>query len=123
MADRNYKPGAMCIEKGTIKLYGQALVTGGEGEITDDSKGFSMTPEGSGRYRITLEDNYNDLRNLTGVVVGAADGGRMVHVATQDVQNGDILIEWLDELGAVEDVPQGSTFYIEITLKNSTVDY
>ena len=125
MADRNYKPGAMCIEKGTIKLYGQALVIDAAGAITDNSKGFSMVRTGIGTYDIDLEDSYNDLRNIHGVVFNGlvSTSGYNLVVSKNDVGNKVLGILWINAEGAPADVTDGATFYIEITLKNSTVAY
>jgi len=125
MADRNYKPGAMCIEKGTIKLYGQALVIDAAGAITDNSKGFSMVRTGIGTYDIDLEDSYNDLRNVTGIVFNgqASTSGYQLVLSKNDVGSKILGILWINAAGVPAEVSDEATFYIEITLKNSTVDY
>ena len=125
MANRNFKPGAMCIEKGTIKLYGQALVTDGAGTIVDDSKGFSMVRTGVGTYDINLDDAYNDLRNVTGIVFNglASTSGYQLVLSKNDVANKVLGVLWINADGVPAEVSDEATFYIEITLKNSTVAY
>ena len=130
MANRNFKPGAMAIEKGLICLYGRADIEG-EGAIvagTEDARGFSITPNGSGIYNITLEDNYTALRSVSTTVIDTSaivgTEAKVHQVTAEDVVNGTLQLTFLDlATGVKADLPDGCTILIEITLKNSTVKY
>ncbi len=126
MANRNYKPGAMAIEKGLICLYGR-LVIGAAGAIaSQDSRGFSVVSDGSSVYTVTLEDNYNDLRMLSTNVIDAvaAGEGKLAQITAEDVANGTLEFTTIaTDDGLAADVASGGIILIEITLKNSTVKY
>lgn len=126
MANRNYKPGAMAIEKGLICLYGR-LVIGAAGAIaSQDSRGFSVVSDGSSVYTVTLEDNYNDLRMLSTNVIDAvaAGEGKLAQITAEDVANGTLEFTTIaTDDGLAADVASGGIILIEITLKNSTVKF
>ena len=117
MANRNYKPGAMAIEKGTIKLYGR-VVYGAAGAIaSQDCRGFAVTDGGVGIINIALEDEYNALYNCTAVVVGATP--LTWAVTSEDVgATPPVAVVTLSA-----DPADGESVLLEITLKNSTVKY
>ena len=125
MANRNFKPGADCIEKGSIKLYGRAIVIDGAGAITDYSRGFALERTGVGAYDVVLEDNYNYMMNLTAQVQGANTGG-ITAIVTGDASSTatkTITIQFLDGAGLSAEVADTHTIYLEVTLKNSSVEY
>ena len=126
MANRNFKPGAMAIEKGLICLYGRVVV-GASGAITSqDTRGFEVSLSASpGVYDVTLEDGYNDLRMVTTNVIGAVavGEGKMAQVTTDLSAKVFEITFYATDDGAAADVGSGKTFLIEITLKNSTVTY
>ena len=125
MANRNYKPGAMAIEKGTIKLYGR-VVMGAAGAIdTQDCRGFSVSKDGTGVIQILLEDEYNDLYNCSTILqdVGfASDLSSYLSNVAVGVDPPTFDLVFHDGSGDT-DPETGSTILIEITLKNSTVKY
>jgi hypothetical protein len=117
MANRNFKPGAMAIEKGTIKLYGR-VVYGAAGAIaSQDCRGFSVTDDGVGEIGVLLEDEYNALYQCVATVQGAT--GLLYSLESVDVTS--------DTPGftvtLTADPADGETVLLEITLKNSTVKY
>lgn len=133
MANRNYKPGAMAIEKGLVSLYGK-VVTSTSGTISSsDCRGFSIAKTGSetGRYTITLEDKYNALRACNVAVVGAADAaytnaaGLGYLLRNVDVTTSTLDIQFVNaaQPQADAELENGAEFYIEIVLKNSSVTY
>lgn len=135
MANRNFKPGAMAIEKGLVCLYGKVTL-GASGAISsDDCRGFSIvkTDAETGRYTVTLEDFYNGLRSVSVSVEGSADtvytsgAGlasylRNVNVSTSaktfDIQFADAAAPQADA-----NPEDNAVLYIEIVLKNSSVSY
>ena len=118
MANRNYKPGAMCIEKGTIKLYGR-VVYGAVGAIaSQDCRGFSVTAGAAGEIDVLLEDQYTELYNCSAVIQGAT--GLLSNLESVDV--GSNTAPGFT-LAFTADPADGETVLMEITLKNSTVKY
>lgn len=127
MANRNYKPGAMCIEKGMICLYGRVVI-GAAGVIaSQDCRGFSIALNASpGVYDITLEDNYNALYMVSSNVndAVAAGEGKFVQITAEDVANGTLSVTVVaSDDGLAADIASGGILFLEITLKNSTVKY
>lgn len=133
MANRNFKPGAMGLEKGIITLYGK-VVTGTDGAISSqDCRGFSVAKTGSetGRYTVTLEDAYTALRMVTCVVEGADDAaytnakGLAYLLRNVDVTAKTLDIQFVNAAQPQADanLENSTSFYIEISLKNSSVDY
>lgn len=130
MANRNFKPGAMAIEKGLICLYGR-IVVGAAGAITSqDCRGFSAVKVSGagteGQYTVILEDNYNALymvsTNVNDTV--AAGEGKFAQITADDVQNGTLEITVVaSDDGLRADVADGGILFLELTLKNSTVEY
>ena len=130
MANRNFKPGAMAIEKGLVALYGK-VVTSTSGTISSsDCRGFSIAKTGSetGRYTITLEDSYNALRMVNVLVEGAADTaytnakGLGYIVRGVDVASKVLYIQFVNaaQPQADAELEDAAEFYIEITLKNTS---
>ena len=126
MANRNYKPGAMAIEKGLVCLYGRATI-GATGAITtQDARGFSIANGATGVYTITLEDNYTALRMVSTNVIDSitAADGKVGMITAEDVANGTLEITFVGtDDGAAADPASGAVILIEITLKNSSVAY
>lgn len=127
MANRNFKPGAMSIEKGLICLYGRVVI-GAAGVIaSQDCRGFSIALSSSpGVYDITLEDNYNALYMVSSNVndAVAAGEGKFVQITAEDVENGTIEITVVaSDDGLAADIASGGILFLELTLKNSTVKY
>lgn len=133
MANRNFKPGAMALEAGTIKLYGY-VQTGSSGAITSqDCRGFSIAKTGSetGRYTVTLEDSYVAFRNCSISVQGTADAayttakGLGYLIRGEDVANKVFYIQFVNaaQPQADAELEDSAKFFVEITLKNSSVEY
>jgi len=116
MANRNFKPGAMCIEKGTIKLYGR--VTYGSAVIaSQDCRGFSVTRTGAGEIAVLLEDEYNALYMVSAVVQGATALPFFLTSVDVTAAAPGFTVDLTSDPADTEVV------LLEITLKNSTVDY
>ena len=127
MANRNFKPGPMAIEKGTIKLWGRVVVGASGAVASQDCRGFSVALNASpGVYDVTLEDNYTALRMFTTNVIDAvgAGEGKFGQVISEDVAGGvlSFTVVATDD-GLAADVAADGIILIEITLKNSSVDY
>ena len=127
MANRNFKPGAMCIEKGLICLYGRVEI-GAAGAIdSQDCRGFSVALNASpGVYDVTLEDNYTELYMLSSNVLDAvgAGEGKLAQLTVGDVTN--VILQFTvvaTDDGLAADIADGGRLLLEITLKNSTVEY
>jgi len=117
MANRNFKPGAMAIEKGLICLYGR-VVFGAAGAIaSQDCRGFSVTKGATGEIDVLLEDEYTELYSVTAIIQGAsAKDSFLTGVDVQSSTPGFTL-------DLVTDPASADKVLIEITLKNSTVKF
>lgn len=135
MANRNFKPGAKCIEAGTIKLYGKVTTTTSGTIGSQSCKGFSVakTASETGRYTVTLEDKYTGLLGCAVVVEGAADAAYTTAKGLQAMLRGvavdqDTPLFYIQFVNGAQpqadaEVDDAAVFYIEITLKNSSVEY
>ena len=134
MANRYLKDQVRTLEGGPVKLFGH-VVTSTSGAIDTSStscKGFSVAKTGSetGRYTITLEDNYNALLGVSVAVVGADDtaytASKGLPWFLRNVDVGDsfdiqfAVQDSADESMDDAELEDGAEFYIEITLKNSS---
>jgi hypothetical protein len=127
MANRNFKPGAVGIEKGLVCLFGRINI-GAAGVISSqDCRGFSASFLGTGGYILTLEDKYTALYNVTGTIVGAVSATTAsdfyVSQETVAADNKRLILQFLNGTGVNDDMADGNTLLIEVTLKNSTVKY
>ena len=131
MANRNYKPGAMALEKGLICLYGQ-ITTTTSGTIGSQScVGFTaeLTAAEAGRYTITLSDKYPTLFMVNTQIVTTADTAYTSGKGLQSVLRNVAMtsktfdIQFVDAAApqADADVEDGAVIYLEIVLKNSNV--
>ena len=127
MANRNFKPGAMCIEKGLICLYGRVEVGAGGAISSQDCRGFSAAATGApGVYDVTLEDNYTELYMLSSNVLDAvaAGEGKIAQLTAEDVANGTLQFTVVaTDDGLAANIADGGRLLLEITLKNSSVEY
>ena len=126
MANRNYKPGALAIEKGLVCLYGRATIGASGAVASQDARGFSIANGATGIYTITLEDNYTALRMVSTNVIDAVAGGeaKLAQITAEDVANGTLELTFVaTDDGLAADPASGAIILIEITLKNSSVDY
>jgi hypothetical protein len=94
---------------------------------SQDCQGFRVTNGSAGEYQIILEDKYLGLRMLTTTQIEpgvAGNVGQSSQVQLVDLDNKIIDIVFLSgDNGLPDDVADGATVLIEITLKNSTVAY
>lgn len=133
MASRNFKPGPVAIEKGLVVLYGKVTTSTSGTIASSDCRGFSIAKTGAetGRYTITLEDAYAALRACNVTVEGAADAaygnakGLASMVRGVDVANKVLYVQFVNaaQPQADAEVDDAAVFYIELVLKNSSVDY
>lgn len=130
MANRLYKTNLATLEAGIVKLFG-SFVTTTSGTIGSSScKGFSIAKTGSetGRYTVTLEDSFNELKSVLANIIGTADAAmtsakglayflRNVNMATRSFD-----IQFCDPDGSPADaeIENGASVLLEITLKNSS---
>jgi hypothetical protein len=133
MANRLLKQFSGTLTQGVVKLYGH-VVTSTSGTVGSyTAKGFTVAKTGSeaGRYTVTLSDTYCAFLGCQVTLVGAADAAyttakgivpfvRNVSVAdstpTFDIQFADA-----DGSAADAELADAAEFYVEITLKNSSV--
>lgn len=133
MANRTFSKDAVTLEKGVVKLFGH-VVTTTSGTIGSQScKGFSVvkTSAKTGRYTITLDDYYVSFLAAQTTVVGAADAGytsakgltSFLRNVAVDSSHKTFDVQFCDRQTAPADadLESGAEFYIEITLKNSSV--
>ena len=127
MANRNFKPGAMAIEKGLICLYGRVTIGAAGAVASQDCRGFSVALNASpGVYDVTLEDSYTALYMVSSNVndAVAAGEGKFVQITAEDVANGTLQFTVVaSDDGAAANFASGAVLFLEITLKNSTVEY
>ena len=131
MANRMFREEFYSLTSNDVKLFG-SVVIGSTGAISSQSNlGFSVakTATETGRYTVTLEDSYNALLNCsvislvaTDAAVGATNGFIPVlrNVSVAD-STPTFDIQFTDAAGADADPASGYQFYIEITLRNSSV--
>lgn len=116
-----------------MKLYGKVTTTTSGTIGSQDCRGFSVAKTGSetGRYSVTLEDNYPALRMVHAILEGTADAGYTTAkglgylVRNVDVANKTLDIQFVNgaQPQADAEVEDAAVIYIEITLKNSSVEY
>lgn len=129
MADRYFQQFRGSLDREVIKLYG-SVTFGSSGAVdSQDCLGFSVakTATKTGRYTVTLEDQYNRFMGCHTTLVEAADAaitategfihGYVRNVAmtskTFDIQ--------LVQVSAADAEPaSGNVLYIEITLGNTS---
>lgn len=130
MANRYFKDQVKTLEGGLIRLCGH-VVTSTSGTIASQtSKGFTVTKTGSetGRYTVTLADDYVALRGCNVMVVGADDTaytsgkGLASFIRNVDVTTAKVLyVQFADAATPQADaeLEDGAEFYIELLLKNT----
>lgn len=132
MANRLFKQFQHTLEQGVVKLFGQ-VVTSTSGTISSSScKGFTIakTATEAGRYTVTLSDSYYQLLSVHVNLVGASDAaytdgkgmymGLLRNVSVND-STPTFDIQFNDPDTNVDaEVADSASFYIEITLKNSS---
>ena len=126
MANRNFKPGAMAIEKGLICLYGRVTIGAAGAVASQDCRGFSVVSDGSSVYTVTLEDKYNALYMVSSNVndAVAALEGKFVQITSEDVANGTLEFTTVaSDDGLAADIATDGVLFLELTLKNSSVEY
>lgn len=130
MANRLFKGMPKTLESGVVKLYGK-IVTTTSGTIGSQScKGFSVakTATKTGRYTVTLEDQYMALLAVGVNIEGTADAaytgakGLINFLRNVDVTAATPVfdIQFATTTFADAELEDAAEVYIEITLKNST---
>lgn len=133
MANRMLKPLQGCLESGIVKLYG-SVTTSTSGTIGSSStKGFTVTKTASetGRYTVTLSDQYSAFKSCLVNVVGAADAayttakGLDCFIRGIDMSSKIFYIQFTDReaVPADAELEDAAVFYLEITLKNSSSSF
>lgn len=130
MANRYFKQFQGSLETGIVKLYG-SVTFGATGAVSSsDCKGFSVAKTGSetGRYTITLEDEYPEFKGCVAIVEGAADAafstnGQLCALRNVAMASKTFDVQILDAAGADTNPASGYKLWLEITLKNSEVTY
>lgn len=132
MASRMFQQFQGTLEKGVVKLFA-TITTSTSGTIASTSAlGLTVAKVGSeaGRYRLTLDDKYTRLLNVSAIVSGAADAAYTstagVHALVRNVAV-SAATPILDlqfcrtDTGADAEVIDAAVIYVELTLKNSSV--
>lgn len=133
MANRTFSKDASTLEKGVVKLFGHVVTTTSGTVGSSSCKGFSIakTATETGRYTVTLDDYYFGLLACGVAVVGSAD---TVYTSAKgltsflrnvaiDSSHKTFDVQFCDRQTAPADaeLESAAEFYIEITLKNSSV--
>lgn len=131
MANRNFKDRVKTLESEIVKLFGK-LTFGATGAITDASKGFSVvkTATKTGRYTVTLEDSYSEFKGCHVTMEGPDDAaattadGYWTFVRNVDVASKTFDIQFVrTDTGADANPTSANIAHLEITLKNSSLDF
>lgn len=133
MANKYFKGEVKTYEGGVVKLFGNFTTTTSGTIGTSSCKGFSVAKTGSetGRYTITLEDQYNGFLGCAVTLVGPDDSaitdattGVIPIVRNIDVTNSakTFYVQFLDPTDSSDaEIEDAASVYLEITLKNSSV--
>lgn len=134
MANRYFKQFQKTLESEICALYG-SFVTSTSGTVSSSSaKGFTIAKTATevGRYTVTLQDKYAELKVVNAVIVGATDAAyttgkgfsfylRNVAVGTTgtfDIQFVETAVAYADT-----ELADAAAVRIEIVLKNSSIAY
>ncbi len=134
MASTSFREFAGTKTNGVVKLFGQVVLSTSGTISTTSCDGFAVAKTGSetGRYTVTLGQNYNKLLGCSVQIVGADDAAftdakgvdpklRDIDVGT-GANDGTFEIQLVDaDSGADAEAQDSATLLIEITLKNSSV--
>ena len=133
MANRLLKQFPATLEAGVVKLYGSATTSTSGTLASTATKGFSIakTAAETGRYTITLEDDWVKLLSASVTLVGSSDAAYtgaagIVSILRNDtvgVSGGKtVQIQWTTAVATPADaeIENGAKMLIELTLKNST---
>lgn len=133
MANRYFKQGSYFLESEIVKLYGKVTTTTSGTIGTSSAKGFSVTKTAAetGRYTITLADQYPEFKHCAIVVEGAADAaytsakGLVAFIRNVSMSTKTFNVQFCDADGSPADaeLEDGAKFYLEITLKNTTIPF
>lgn len=121
------------MESNIVKLYGEFTV-GASGAISSSScQGFSvaLTDSEAGRYTVTLNDAYYSLKGCSVTLVGPADaaltdaGGVISFIRNDDVNGAKTFdLQFASNVDLADaDVQSGAKVLLEITLKNSGLEF
>lgn len=133
-ANRYFRPMSGVLESGIVKLFGK-VVTSTSGTVSSTScKGFSIakTSAKTGRYTVTLENLYKGLKSVNVMIVGSTDAAYtsakgivsfLRNVAVDSTGTFDIQFADADGSAADAELEDAAQFYVEITLKNSSLTY
>jgi hypothetical protein len=133
MANRRFKQFPLSLESNIVKLYG-SMVIGSSGAISSsDCKGFSIakTSGETGRYTVTLNDKYNELKSVQVSSIGPADAaltdasGIIASLRNDAVSSSKSFdIQFSSNVDLADANPSsGIKVLIEITLKNSAQEF
>jgi len=126
--NRRYFQFKLGLEPKVVELYCKFAVgsTGAPTINTAASKGIaSIARNSAGNYTITLEDKYNNLFQVTPMVVlasGSPASGAAMVVRSYDVQSAKtVVVEFLNGSFSATDIASGSTVVLKLELKASKV--
>lgn len=133
MANRRFKQFQGSLESGLVKLFGKATF-GSSGAVSSSTcQGFSIAKTGSetGRYTVTLNDKYSELKGCHVTLVGPADAaltdasGVISSIRNDAVSSSKTFdIQFSSNVNLADaDPSSGNKMYLEITLKNSSLEF
>ena len=120
MASRYFK-NVQAAETGRVYLHAKVDIgASGAPTIVDAPFVTSIARNGAGDYTITLDDSYNELFHFGALQENST--AQDITFALHTVDVGSKTIRFICKTGATEtEVSSGSTLYIDIGLKNSSV--
>lgn len=126
MANHLFQPGAVSLERETVKLYAKFTVGAANAITLNNGKGIaSVSRTAQGKVTITLSETYASFLNIHVVKsnASAAAEALVCSMVNEDVASTKAIIVGFSNAAvpAFTDLTQGDVVYVEITLKNSSL--
>jgi hypothetical protein len=112
-----------------VKLFARVTTSTSGTVASSAASGLAVTKTATeaGRYTLTLEDKYYELLSASVVVQGAADAaytatkGLVPFIRGVDVASKVLYVQFADPATSADaELADGASFYVELTLKNSS---
>lgn len=126
MANRNFQPGAKCLERETVKLYAKFTVGAANAITVNHGKGItSIARTAAGKVTITLDDVYTNFFSVNVIKLNASAAAETLIpclVSEAVASTKTVVVGFsLAAVPAFTDLTDGDVVYVELTLKNSTI--
>jgi len=131
MASRLFSQFQGTLERGVIKLFARVTTSTAGVVASQEASGLVVTKTAGeeGRYTLALQDRYVELLAAHVVVQGAADAAYtaskglvpLVRTVSVNAASPAILVQFADPATSADaELADGASFYVELTLKNTT---